>query len=656
MGSKEGWTPATFKSTRQNRAKDSKEAAQQRPEDFMDEEDMREAEEARNMSTAEEYAALGSTGEDPKRHEAFMDIFRPQGETVGVRLLKRMGWKEGQGIGPKVRRKADLDENHRGNDEAAPTHLFAPEDPPMISFNRKFDHKGLGLEVEPGLGSESNKLSTSTTLKRTEESSEDDNQSFILSKTIRKGGNKIKTKIGGIGIGILNDTGSDDDDPFQMGPAISYNRVIGGVKKSQKKKDVAQTASNPLLKERPIFMSKKVKGKAGFRKCHDGRLPLEGFVMSTELDSFTSLNLQDEKYKPPKVPDGWVSEKQPSKENSREAYMSTADAAKLSKMDAKTRATLLGEEEMPGKSVFDFLTPAARDRIVSASGRSNLPAALSEKPPQGFEATQADRIQDLIDLVPQLDTEVAVQALSRGIGGWMPYAEDEGKRARYRIFLEIRAGVRDGLPERLEKTSKDDWVNEMNEFARAAQVFKPVTGMMASRFTSSSSRPQLASDRLGSVGNGQVPQSQPLAKPEDSPVNAAKMGMFGPLTRSVKNFYPTRLLCKRFNVKPPANVQLDPGNEVEKSGVAPSTASSRFQSVSYQEQPDKALRVVSKIADQRLLQASSEMTLRSNKNTSQAIPAAIVDPERNEALEAERPSDEVFKAIFGSDDDEDEDE
>jgi G patch domain-containing protein 1 len=93
VGSKEGWTPATFKSTRQNRAKDSKVAAQQRPEDFMDEEDIREAEESQTMSTAEQYAGLGSTGEDLKRREALGDIFRPTGETIGVKLLKRMGWK-----------------------------------------------------------------------------------------------------------------------------------------------------------------------------------------------------------------------------------------------------------------------------------------------------------------------------------------------------------------------------------------------------------------------------------------------------------------------------------------------------------------------------------------------------------------------------------
>ena len=39
-GSKEGWTPATFTSSRTNRHKDGKTPSERRPEDFMDEEDL----------------------------------------------------------------------------------------------------------------------------------------------------------------------------------------------------------------------------------------------------------------------------------------------------------------------------------------------------------------------------------------------------------------------------------------------------------------------------------------------------------------------------------------------------------------------------------------------------------------------------------------
>ena len=142
--------------------KDAKTAPQQRPEDFMDEEDLREAEEARVLSTTEGFAGLGMTEEDVTRRGGLIDIFRVTGDTVGVKLLKKMGWKEGQGIGPKVRRAARADNGEPSSDEM---HLFAPDDPPMISFNRKTDYKGLGYSGEarfPSSRSQANNQLTPT--------------------------------------------------------------------------------------------------------------------------------------------------------------------------------------------------------------------------------------------------------------------------------------------------------------------------------------------------------------------------------------------------------------------------------------------------------------------------------------------------------------
>ena len=42
--------------------------------------------------------------------------------------------------------------------------------------------------------------------------------------------------------------------------------------------------------------------------------------------------------------------------------------------------------------------------------------------------------------------------------------------------------------------------------------------------------------------------------------------MYGPLTRSKHLFYPTRLLCKRFGVKPPAKTGVDPGESAAGGG------------------------------------------------------------------------------------------
>ena len=108
-------------------------------------------------------------------------------------------------------------------------------------------------------------------------------------------------------MGVLNDTGSDDEDPYAIGPQISYNRIIGGDKKKKKGGLMSSTASSASTLAKPPFTSKKLTPRtttsAGFGKCHAGRLPLDGFVLS-----LAPLSISDEtKYAPPTVPAGWQS-------------------------------------------------------------------------------------------------------------------------------------------------------------------------------------------------------------------------------------------------------------------------------------------------------------------------------------------------------------
>lgn len=583
----------------------------------MDEEDLREAEEAKTLQTSEAFAGFRVPGQSAR--DGLMDLLKSEGETMGVKLMKKMGWREGQGVGPKVRRRANLGDDGSPDEESAETHLFAPPNPPMVAFVRKLDHKGLGFEGEARLGSGDD-----------QDDADDDSADpfFARLATHKKLKDKPPVRRGGIGVGVLNDTGSDDEDPYTMGPQISYNRTIGGDKRKKKK---AKTTSenkpgmglaNPLLSSKPVFISKK-SSLSSVRKCHDGRLPLDGFVLA---DALSSLSLSSGKtYDPPKIPEGWKPSRSRSISTPGDSgnYMSTADAAKASTLDPKSRAEILGETPLPGQSIFDWMTPEARDRIAKLTGKTDLPPALGKKAPKGFEMSEAEKRKDLWNLVPKLEKATAVQALNRAVGGWMPYAEDESKRARYRAFLEISAGLRDGLPERAPGASTDDWVMEMREFARAAEVFKPISGLMASRFTSASSALQSSETPDSSVSAEQL-MSRPAPKPADPAEEAAKIGMFGPMTRSTQPFYPSRLLCKRFNVKPPAREQPEPEE---------SRAASKLALVSQD------------VMDQLMTEPGSAAASEGGT----ARQRVVIEPDRNEALEAERPGEAVFKAIFGSD-------
>ncbi|EHY56192.1 hypothetical protein HRR90_006983 [Exophiala dermatitidis] len=652
VGSKEGWTPSTFVSSRKNRYKDGQKAVQ-RPEDFMDEEDLREVEEARTLNTSSEFAGFG-TEHDPSRQAAMVDLFRPLNETIGSKLLRRMGWREGQGIGPRVKRAARLDDDD--GVEPAEEHLFAPEDVRIVSYEKKTDHKGLGYE---GMGSKD--LEATTTSRRMQEDSamhDDAPKDELSSARIFAPKFAQRKRMTGIGVGILNDDGSDDEDPYSMGPRISYNRVIGGDKKSTPKPKRSTTAANPLVKTKPTFISKKLANlKGALRKCHDGRLPLEGFVLAEQLGTLT---IQDDKYKPPDVPAGWKSSMAKEASHRSEAeFVSTADAARASTLTAKSRANILGESQLPGKSVFDFLTPAARERMVAASGRQDLPGAGNEVPPDGTGEGKSTST-NLQSLIPRLAPDVALQALSRGASGWMPYAEDENKRNRYRAYLEIQAGIgksagSEDLPPRAEGMTQDDWVTEMNEFARAAEVFKPISGVMASRFTSSSSLPAANNGDL-TDGTKDSLLSRPDTKPEDPAVAAAKLGMFGPMTRSVTSFYPTRLLCKRFNVPLPDHSASMAG------GMGASTTSAAGAQNHTTTQPSGSFTSAGRQNDSnevgKVEHTSRDVAHSLSQETTgsvQEIPTASarIQPDRNEALEQERPGQAVFRAIFGSDDEDD---
>lgn len=647
---------------------------QQKPEDFMDEEDVAEAEESRKLQTSDSFAGLGSTAEDRLQNESIMDVLKTKGDTMGVKLLRKMGWRDGQGVGPRVRRKARLDEeDDPGGGGSQETHLFAPENSQMVSFVRKNDRKGLGFEGEGRLADVHNDEKDSSSpagLLRLES----DRDLTIGTKNTKLKKKKAEPR-GGFGVGILNDNGSDDEDPYHVGPQISYNRIVGGDKKKRKPEN-GKTAANPLLSAKPVFISKKAsasKTGSGFRRCHDGRLPLDGFVLSQGKDPLSLLLSNNNNYEPPTIPPDWKSSKTPASSATTDRpipYQSPAEIAKLSTLDPKSRASILGETALPGKSVFDYLSPSARSRIASATKNPNLPPALDE-------ANSVLPTPSLHSLIPPLSPATAHAALKRGTAGWTPYADDPQKLSRYRIFLETRASLvpPETLPPRASGASTDDWVKEMQEFAHAAHIFRPVSGLMATRFTSSSSTPQVGSD---APVNDAEPQllTQPGEKVQDPAMQAAAVGMYGPLTRSVVDFFPSRLLCKRFNVQPPAHVAANPtpaaasssGNNPAAAAAGAATQESQAPTHSTA-LPQRRLELVGKReVDEMVRERGIGMKREEEKEgvgpskndeeekaTMKPAAITVVDPDRNEALERERPGDAVFRAVFGSDSDSDSD-
>lgn len=596
----------------------------------MDAEDLAEADEAQNLQTASSFAGLGiseSSGQDD-----LFGLVMNDGETMGVKLLQRMGWRRGQGIGPRVRRLARSDNGDaivpsQGNEDE---HLFAPDDAAIISFVRKKDHRGLGFQDS------ANDSIRNKTENQLLDSISFDQPTLQDSKLQQKRVQAPAAKKTSFGVGVLNDNGSDDEDPYEMGPRISYNRTIGGAKQTKKASKLKPNSSlaNPLVAAKPVFISRKGVSRSTATTtavCHDGKPPLEGFVLAMQ-----SLDLSDlPKYPAPKVPAGWISKKGVQKSHPVNTTQSTVDVAKSSTLDAHARASILGEAPLPGKSVFSYLSKEARDRIAAVTGRKDLPPGLGEKLPQKQGIPKPnEQPGSLWNHVPFLTKEVASAALSKRGSGWMPYAQDLDKRARYIGFLELRAGTTEALPERAPGMSITEWIRELQEFAHAAQVFKPVSGIMASRFTSAKSQNSDGSPS-GQEGDNLLQSAQ--VKSSDPAVEAAHLGMYGPMTRSFFQFMPSRLLCKRFNVKPPPEVPLDTDR------YPPAHSSAAWASF---------MKTPMDRSGERNPQPSPPQTAAEQQDQGGLVPQkAAVDRETNDALEAKRPGEDIFRAIFGDDDD-----
>ncbi|KAJ2893752.1 putative g patch domain-containing protein 1 protein [Zalerion maritima] len=655
VGSKEGWTPSAFVSSRlSQRQEDSAQQQQQRPEDFMDDEDLADAAEAQKIQTSDSFAGLGATqtANGSRSAAGLAGLFHTDGETMGVKLLQKMGWKQGQGIGPKVRRKARLDLKSTPQDKSQ-TYLFAPENVSTVRFSRKVDHKGLGFDTDYKLSSRTLQV----TRAENESESEEEYSLFSRPKLANQKNKKGKSSRGGIGMGVLNDTGSDDEDPYEIGPKISSSKVIGGDKKRKKSLGLGSSSSNPSVKSTSIFMSRKnaaSRALRAFRRCHDGRLPITGFVFGVETDPLTAAITVDGKYPPPRIPIGWKSVKSFGEVGQSGAthYKTTADAAKESQLNPVSRAELLEESPLPGKSVFDFLTSSARDRLAAASGKVSLPPGRGEIPAE-YAMSEEEKASHLFSQVPRLEKETAVAAIARGSGPGTPYSEDEDKRGRYRRYLEYHAGYAARIPSKPRSMKDGDWVGELQEFYSCARIFKPMVGAIASRFTTSSSNAKITTIGSSRSSEGIDLVSRPAAKATDPAEDAAKLGMYGPLTRSVEDFFPTRLLCKRFNVKPPPHVQPDAEQrppQARSRPVASYYGGDSFSASSSTGPPRDDVVETQNHRGNPVMQAQDQPSQDVSRSTKPEL--VLVDASMNEALEGKRAQEEVLKAIFGDSDDE----
>lgn len=317
-------------------------------------------------------------------------------------------------------------------------------------------------------------------------------------------------------------------------------------------------------------------------------------------------------------------------------------------MSADERGTLLGETPLPSapKSVFDYMSQKDRERLKNIA--ANL-ASGNVPGPSATPATPSIRI-------PHTEPHVASAALR----GFQPFTTDPAKQARYTAYLQSQADPTSQLTlAQLPNQSNEEYNKELEEYAKSAQIFKPMSGAMAGRFTSAVvvehgpkiheglHQPSVEEQKAQAEREEKQREEEKLSPKE----HAANLGMYGPLTREVKPWQPARLLCKRFGVKDP-NPDMLYGDDCD-------SVPTGQQRGAPSEAADSSSASATGLSQEQIAAATASMWDTSGRGGGGAsagkrdlanVGLGEDDTQGRDTLTYERPSVDVFKAIFASDD------
>ncbi|KAI9458144.1 hypothetical protein BJY52DRAFT_437826 [Lactarius psammicola] len=645
VGSKEGWAPSTFVSSRVDRAKQKV----SRPEDYMDEEDLAELRENQIMAGVkqqQQQGMFGATQIEPAHGDPEQDsiaasiqhaLMPPLEDSPGVRLLKKMGWRPGQGVGPRVtwraRKIQDLlaagksingvDIDALDDDEEAKRHMYPPRDTVVPRFSMKSDSYGIGYTAGPGL---------------------------VESLGQKRPEVKGPRLAAGFGLGALNEAEDDDVDVYD-----SASRADRTYMPYDSTRDADEGASSNQDRSRHKAAT------TTQQRFSNGIIVLSGFVLSPEPVQ------KDQWFPIPEVPSGWkpdprrVWQKDPNVEKSGASTSIQEAAFRRQKLTADERGAILGEEPLPStRSVFDYLSKEDRERIEHAAA-SLQPSAPDSTPPP-IEAPSAP------SSLPYTAPHIATAALK----GFMPFANDLAKQARYVAYLRSQSTPDhpELLPPKLPGQTSEAYHRELSDYSKSAAIFKPVSGAMANRFTTAAVVESGPTATEGLHQPTHAPETAPVPQREEgereeaprqeevevqsSKAHAARTGMYGALTREVTPWQPSRLLCKRFGVK-------DPNPDITTDAPMPGASRSQSQPQSITAGGDTW----------KAEEALAEADLQTAIGSGDAGPSSAADVGRRAQRDLEniglgedesqgrdtltyvRPSMDIFKAIFASDDEDD---
>uniref|UniRef100_A0A8C8R864 G-patch domain containing 1 n=1 Tax=Pelusios castaneus TaxID=367368 RepID=A0A8C8R864_9SAUR len=691
VGSKEGWAPSTFVSSRQKRA----DKTVLRPEDFMDEEDLGEYGIApKEIITTDDFASRTKDKRKEKARQiagaaasipgatALDDLIAPAKTTIGVELLRKMGWKEGQGIGPRVKRKPrkqkpdpevkvygcalppDGSEGSEDEeDEYQPENVtFAPKDVMPVDLTPKENVHGLGYKgLDPtkalfGASEEHFGLFTDGS----------EQTSNLLGDLRHYKGRKLGISGQAFGVGALEE---EDEDIYATETLSKYDTVL----KDEEPGDGLYGWTAP----------KQYKNKKGMEKevRYIGKI-LDGFSLSSKSSA------PKKTYLPPDLPRDYrpVHYFRPVITRNQNPLLLQALAESSGKLDsdstqqsrhtlnASQRRELLGETALkgPSPSVLAYLSEKDQERIKDVKQAAEQQLKTQTLPQQSLNSSSSS--SDGAHHKWQIVSGIATP----GSSDFKPFAKNPEKQKRYEDYVESLKQERKDAPESCLDPGMTEWERgrEREEFFHAAMLYKSSNSVLSSRF--------IRAKHEDDTDKVEVPRDQ--ENDIDDKESAVKMKMFGKLTRDKFEWHPDKLLCKRFNVP-------DPYSDSSIVGL-PKVKREKYSVFNFLTLPESATTTVTQTTDEKMhlnnnpnkpkkpsrwdvsdkekkkKDSISEFIslARSKVDIQQQPPEPVADDGRrtNEPLhnkadkesadqkeeEESRPSMDLFKAIFASSSDE----
>eukprot|EP00903_Cladosiphon_okamuranus_P012991 g12121.t1 len=435
VGTAEGWTPSTFSSSRDKRAA----RREQRPEDFMDDEDGLLTEQ---LQAKPAFDTLGSTADEiAKLHAereavggaipgpAPSELVMPVGDPMGKKLLRSMGWREGQGVGSRIRRKrrrpvpAEVDESIEEDlPERALAGLrgkarelidkegltFAPKNAKLNlqHLTAKTNLHGVGYEpfkdapefgaLRGAAGGAAGGAVGARGVYSTEDLVQHSNDADPAAKAGLSQGPRATEALPRGSHGFLFDDGEDDVYEAGCGKE-AYDDALDETTHDSVAGARAWALGGPCPEDEPMLASRR------YARCpSDGRLPPAGFVVAQRPDV-------EQKHWAPPIPPAIF---RPTIEF-EDDVVASLQVANIQRrggagLDASGRARLLGEPSsqtvsstpvappvpldqskarLPeGSSALSFLSPTTRKKLLDAANGTRAPSRFS--PPNGAAAAE----------------------------------------------------------------------------------------------------------------------------------------------------------------------------------------------------------------------------------------------------------------------------